>query len=89
MLQSYVYPIGYLTFPLDERSSPRPCDQPLGHVSTLSGGAEPYPTGYEFPVPFGRRHSLLGRPVPLELQRYLAVRLLPTADLWFPFIHSY
>jgi hypothetical protein len=80
VLQGYVYPHGYPTFPLDERSSPRPCDQPPGHVSTLSGWALPYPTGYGSPLPFGRRPSLLGRPVPLEPQHHLTVRILPTAD---------
>jgi len=70
VLQSYVYPYGYLTFPLDERSSPRRFDAPPGHVSTLSGWVLPYPTGYGFPVPFGCRPSLLGRPVPaVELAR--------------------
>jgi hypothetical protein len=80
VLQGYVYPNGYPTFPPDERSSPRLCDQSPGHVSTLSGWVSPYPTGYEFPVPFGCRHSLLGRPVPLEHERHLAVGLLPMAD---------
>jgi hypothetical protein len=65
VLQGYVYPTGYPTFPLDEPSSPRPCDQSPGHVSTLSSCViERYPTGYECPVPFGCRHSLFGRPIP-------------------------
>src|SRR5712691_9384184 len=61
---SYVYPTGYLTFPLDKRSSSRLGDQPPGHVSPLAGWVLPYPAGYGFPRPFGCRRSLLGRPVP-------------------------
>src|SRR5215510_9160247 len=53
VFQSYVYPTGYLTFPLDKRSSPRLGDQPPGHVSPLSGWVLPYPAGYGFPRPFG------------------------------------
>ena len=65
VLQGYVYPTGYPTFPLDKPSSPRDFDQSPGHVSTLSSYAiERYPTGYGFPVPFGCRPSLLGRPIP-------------------------
>src|SRR5215475_15699535 len=64
VFQSYVYPIGYLTFPLDKRSSPRLSDEPPGHVSPLSGWVLPYPAGYAFPLPFGCRRSLLGHPVP-------------------------
>jgi len=37
VLQGYVYPNGYLTFPLDKPSSPRRFEQSPGHVSTLSG----------------------------------------------------
>jgi hypothetical protein len=37
VLQGYVYPTGYPTFPLDKPSSPRHFDQSPGHVSTLSG----------------------------------------------------
>jgi hypothetical protein len=58
-----------------------------GHVSTLSGpGNRPYPAGYTgtdggvaahlcpvFPMPFGRRHSLLGHPVPAEGSASLTV----------------
>ena len=80
VLQSYVYPNGYLTSPPDERSSPRRLDQPPGHVSTLSGWVSPYPTGYDFPLPFGGRHSLLGRPVPLGHGRNLTASLLPETD---------
>ena len=80
-LQGYVYPNGYRTFPLDERSSPRPCDPSPGHVSTLSGWALPYPTGDEFPVPFGCRPSLLGRPVPRGHRLSLAAGLLPGQTL--------
>src|SRR5215475_4049387 len=64
VFQSYVYPNGYLTFPLDKRSSPRLSDEPPGHVSPLSGWVLPYPAGYAFPLPFGCRRSLLGHPVP-------------------------
>jgi hypothetical protein len=64
VFQSYVYPSGHLTFPLDKRSSPCLGDQPPGHVSPLSGWVLPYPAGYGFPRPFGCRRSLLGRPVP-------------------------
>src|SRR5262249_19568425 len=80
MLQGDVYPHGYPTFPLDEPSSPCPFDPSPGHVSTLSGWAEPYPTGYEFPVPFGCRHSLLGLPVPRGHRYHLTMGLLPMAD---------
>ena len=70
VFQSYVYPTGYLTFPLDKRSFPRLGDQPPDHVSPLSGWVLPYPAGYGFPRPFGCRRSLLGRPVPaVELAR--------------------
>src|SRR5215510_15312151 len=55
--QSYVYPNGYLTFPLDKRSSPRLSDEPPGNVSPLSGWVLPYPAGYAFPLPFGGRRS--------------------------------
>ena len=58
-----------------------------GHVSTLSGpGSRPYPAGYRgtdgggaahhvprFPLPFGRRHSLLGHPVPAGGSAFLTV----------------
>ena len=77
----FVYPCGYPTFPLDEPSSPYPVDPSPGHVSTLSGWVSPYPAGYGFPVPFGCRHSLVGRPIPLRHGLYLTVSLLPRADL--------
>jgi len=32
----------------------------LAHVSGLLAWVLPYPPGYDFPLPFGRRHSLLG-----------------------------
>ena len=58
-----------------------------GHVSTLPGpGSRPYPAGYRetggggaahlvprFPLPFGRRHSLLGHPVPAGRSAFLTV----------------
>ena len=34
------------------------------HVSTVSSWAEPYPAGYDFPLPFGRWPSLLGSSCP-------------------------
>jgi hypothetical protein len=79
VLQGDVYPHGYPTFPLDEPASPCPVDPSPGYVSTLSGWVSPYPAGDGFPVPFGCRHSLLGRPVPLEPQHHLTVGLLPPA----------
>ncbi len=81
VLRGYDCPDRHLPFPPDKRSLPLLPDQSPGHVSTLSGWVSPYPTGYDFPLPFGGRHSLLGRPVPLRHGSNLTVDRLPLADL--------
>ncbi len=54
----------HLTFPVNSQLSSRFLMAHLSHVSSLSTWVSqkkkdlPYPSGYQFPVPFGRRHSL-------------------------------
>jgi len=57
-------------------SLPFPSGTHLTHVSTLSSRVLPCLPGYEFPLPFGWQHSLLGSSLSRWRFTSLAVRLL-------------